>query len=96
MATVTVLPLALERGEYCQTHVHSVLAAEAKLVRNSFVGFFCIVGLVSWAVDVLVMLPSRFGVRQVYDGEDDGDAQNTLCASGSISVCDGHCVFGLF
>lgn len=64
MATVTVLPLTLERGEYCQTHVHSVLAAEAKLVRNSFVGFFfCIVGLGSWAVDVLViLLPSRFGL----------------------------------
>ncbi len=94
MATVTVLPLTLERGEYCQTRVHLVLAAEAKLVRNSLVGFgFALLDLAHGLLRFWwCCLLGSACVRQVYDG----DAQNRLCASGSINVCVLFIVYSVY
>lgn len=63
MATVTVQPLTLERGEYWQTTSIQSSLLEGTLSFGA-IGFsdFCVVGLGSWAFDVLVMLPSRFGL----------------------------------
>lgn len=63
MATVTVQPLTLERGEYRQTTSIQSLLLEITLSYRAFhFSDFCVIGLASWACDVLVMLSSRFGL----------------------------------